>query len=476
MLVDRARVYVKAGDGGNGSKSFRREKFAPKGGPDGGDGGRGGDVRLRVRQSLTSLLPFQFNQKFEAEKGQGGSRQQKHGKSGHHLYLDVPPGTVIWDDDAGELLADLTEPGEEVIVAKGGRGGLGNVHFKSSVHQAPRIAELGEPGEERNLRMELRIIADVGLVGLPNAGKSTLLAAGTRARPKIADYPFTTLEPNLGAVEIGGRGGQAFVMADIPGLIEGAASGAGLGHEFLRHVSRTKVLIHVLDASGGLEGRDPLEDFQTINAELELFDPDLREKAMLVALNKVDLVEARDNLPHLRGTLEQAGFTVYPVSAATGEGVQRLLEDVAAELREVHERETTKVAEKPQERRRYTLAQQDEKAWHVSRRSAHHFDVTGIGIERFTKMTDFTTDEAVDRFERVLSTSGINEELERIGINDGDTVHLAGREFTWGDDHAFNAEESASRRKTRRERRQPIAELFLPEDDFPEDDYVAEDA
>jgi GTP-binding protein len=472
VLVDRAHIYVRAGDGGNGSKSFRREKFAPKGGPDGGDGGRGGDVRLRVRQSLTSLLPFQFNQKFEAERGQSGSRQQKHGKSGRHLYLDVPPGTVVWDDDTGELLADLTEPGEEVVAAKGGRGGLGNVHFKSSVHQAPRIAELGEPGEERNLRMELRIIADVGLVGLPNAGKSTLLAASSRARPKIADYPFTTLEPNLGAVEVGGRGGQTFVIADIPGLIEGAASGAGLGHEFLRHITRTKVLIHVLDASGGLEGRDPLEDFQTINAELELFDPDLREKAMLVALNKVDLVEARDNLPRLRGTLEQAGFTVYPVSAATGEGVQRLLEDVAAALREVHELDTSKKAEKPQERRRYTLAQQDERAWQVTRRSAHHFDVTGIGIERFTKMTDFANDEAVDRFQRVLSTSGISEELERLGIEEGDTVHLAGHEFAWGDEYAFtNAEEGSSRRKTRRERRQPSAELF-----YPEDDLVVEDA
>ncbi len=464
MLVDRARVYVKAGNGGNGSKSFRREKFAPKGGPDGGDGGRGGDVRLRVRQSLTSLLPFQFNQKFEATEGQGGSRRQSHGKAGQHLFLDVPPGTVAWDDESDEILADLTEPGEEFVAAKGGRGGLGNVHFKSSVRQAPRIAELGEPGEERFLRMELRIIADVGLVGLPNAGKSTLLAAGTRARPKIADYPFTTLEPNLGAVEIGGRGGQTFVMADIPGLIEGAASGAGLGHEFLRHITRTRVLVHVLDAAGGLEGRDPLEDFQTINAELELFDSDLRAKPMLVALNKIDLVEARDNLPNLRATLEQAGFVVYPVSAATGEGVQQILKDVAAALREVEERVKTK-AEKPQERRRYTLAKQDEKAWQATRRSAHHFDVRGIGIERFTKMTDFATEEAVDRFQRVLDTSGISEELERLGILEGDTVHLAGFEFEWGDEFLFESTPGTSERR-RKDKRPPIAALYLPEDDM----------
>jgi len=468
VLVDRALINIKAGDGGNGSKSFRREKFAPKGGPDGGDGGRGGDVRLRVRQSLTSLLPFQFNQKFEAENGQGGSRRQSHGKAGHHMYLDVPPGTVVWNDATDEIMADLTEPGEEFVAAKGGRGGLGNVHFKSSVRQAPRIAELGEPGEERVLRMELRIIADVGIVGLPNAGKSTLLAAGTRARPKIADYPFTTLEPNLGAVEIGGRGGQAFVMADIPGLIEGAASGAGLGHEFLRHITRTRVLVHVLDAGGGLEARDPLEDFQTINAELELFDPDLRAKPMLVALNKMDLVEGRDNLPRLRSILEQAGFVIYPVSAATGEGVQTLLEAVAAALREVQEQVKT-IAEKPQERRRYTLAKQDEKAWQATRRSAHHFDVKGIGIERFTKMTDFATEEAVDRFQRVLDTSGIAEELDRLGILDDDIVHLAGFEFAWGNDFMFEDGDIGMERR-RKPSRKPIAALYLPEDDVPGDE------
>src|SRR5688500_1908774 len=299
MLIDRAKIYVKAGDGGRGSRSFRREKYVPRGGPDGGDGGRGGDVRLQVRQSLTSLLPFQFNQRFLAENGGAGTGRQRHGKAGQHLYVQVPPGTVVWDAETEELLADLTEPGEEVVVAKGGRGGLGNVHFKSSTNQAPRVAELGEPGQELTLRFELRLIADVGLVGLPNAGKSTLLSSTTRARPKIADYPFTTLEPNLGVVEIGGRGGQTFVLADIPGLIEGAAGGAGLGHEFLRHVTRTKALVHVLDASGGFEARNPLDDFRVINAELELFDPNLRAKPMLVALNKMDLVEARENRPHL---------------------------------------------------------------------------------------------------------------------------------------------------------------------------------
>lgn len=471
-FVDYVTITVRSGKGGPGSVAFRREKFVPKGGPAGGDGGRGGSVILEADSNLYTLLDLRYNRHHFAPNGEPGSGSNKSGKDGNDIVLRVPPGTVARDTDTDEVIGELMNEGDRLVLVQGGRGGKGNSFFKSATRQTPRFAQEGESGEERNVTLELKLLADVGLVGFPNAGKSTLVASLSAARPKIADYPFTTLEPNLGAVEIGGRGGQAFVMADIPGLIEGAASGAGLGHEFLRHITRTRVLIHVLDASGGLEGRDPLEDFQTINAELELFDPDLREKAMLVALNKVDLVEARDNLPRLRGTLEEAGFTVYPVSAATGEGVQRLLEDVAAALREVYERDTAQKAEKPQERRRYTLAQQDERAWQVTRRSAHHFDVTGIGIERFTKMTDFANDEAVDRFQRVLSTSGISEELERIGISEGDTVHLAGREFAWGDEYAFNsAEEGGSRRKTRRERRQPSAELFLPEDD-----YVAEDA
>ncbi|MBW3633191.1 MAG: GTPase ObgE, partial [Chloroflexi bacterium] len=247
MLIDRARIWVKAGDGGNGSASFRREKFVPRGGPDGGDGGRGGTVYLRAKPNLTSLLPFQFTTRFKAENGGPGRSQQRHGKNGKDLFVDVPPGTVVWDDESGEILADLTEPNEQAVVARGGRGGLGNVHFKTSTRQAPRLAELGEPGEEHWLRLELRMIADVGLVGLPNAGKSTLLAAASAARPKIADYPFTTLEPILGVVSVGGVDGQIFVMADIPGLIGGAAQGVGLGLEFLRHVRRTKVLVHVLD-------------------------------------------------------------------------------------------------------------------------------------------------------------------------------------------------------------------------------------
>lgn len=451
MLIDRARIWVKSGDGGGGSASFRREKFVPRGGPDGGDGGRGGTLYLRAKPNLTSLLPFQFTSKFKAESGGPGGAQQRHGKSGKDLYVDVPLGTVVWDDETGEIIADLTEADERAAVAKGGRGGLGNVHFKSSTRQAPRLAELGEPGEERWLRLELRMIADVGLVGLPNAGKSTLLAASSAARPKIADYPFTTLEPILGVVRIGGNEGQFFIMADIPGLIEGAAEGVGLGLDFLRHVRRTRALVHVLDASGGLEGRDPLEDFETVNAELKAYEEDLLAKPMLVALNKVDIPEAQQNLPGLIATLEERGYRVFPVSAATGEGVQPLLNAVATTLREIAEDEV--LAEKPQQIKRYTLESVDERAWQVERMSRHHFSVAGVGVERFTKMTDFEREEGVERFQKFLETSGISHELNRLGIEDEDVVHISDFELTWGDQDDLQPLETRAQRRTARERR-----------------------
>lgn len=445
MLIDRARIWVKAGDGGNGSASFRREKYVPRGGPDGGDGGRGGNVYLRAKANLTSLLPFQFTTRFKAENGGPGRSQQRHGKNGKDLYVDVPPGTLVWDDETGEILADLTEAGERTIVARGGRGGLGNVHFKSSTRQAPRIAELGEPGEERWLRMELRLVADVGLVGLPNAGKSTLLAASSAAKPKIADYPFTTLEPMLGVVAVGGIGGETFVMADIPGLISGAAEGVGLGLEFLRHVQRTRVLVHVVDASGGLEGRDPLDDFDTVNAELEAYEPELLEEPMLVALNKIDIPEAVERMPALTKTLQERGYRVFPISAATGEGVTALVNAVAEILREVRERQVE--VEKPQDRRRYTLENVDERAWSAERLSRHHFAVTGVGVERFTHMTDFSREEGVERYQHFLESSGISAELERLGIEEGDVVHIANHELVWGEQFEPEAEPARGRRK-----------------------------
>jgi GTP-binding protein len=447
VLIDRARIYVKAGNGGNGAMSFRREKFVPRGGPDGGDGGRGGDVRLRVKDNITSLLAFQYNQHFAAQNGQGGMGQQKFGRSGQHLYVDVPPGTVVYDDETGEPIADLTEPDETFTIARGGKGGLGNVHFKSSVRQAPRIAELGEPGEERWVRLELRIIADVGLVGLPNAGKSTLLAASSAARPKIANYPFTTLQPILGVVELGGRGGQTFVMADVPGLIEGASGGVGLGYEFLRHVTRTKVLVHVLDASGGMEGRDPIADFETINHELEEYDPSLLERPMLVALNKLDIPEARENLERLRGYFASRDYQLFEISAATGEGVQALLNELGAVLREIAARPPV---EAEPELKTYSITDLDERAFQVTRIGADRFRVTGTMIERTTKMTPFELPEASLRFQHILEASGISQELQRQGVQTGDTVVIADRELIWGD--LDELEPPPKRRRTARER------------------------
>ena len=436
MLVDTARIHVKAGNGGNGSASFRREKYVPRGGPDGGDGGEGGDVVLQVVSNLNTLLPFQYVHLYAAEPGGHGAGRNKTGRNGKDKIVKVPPGTVVFLEETGEQIADLTEPGDELVIARGGKGGLGNVHFKRSTRQAPRVAELGEPGEERWIRLELRLIADVGLVGLPNAGKSTLLSTATRARPKIADYPFTTLQPNLGVVEIGGEGGQTFVMADIPGLIEGAAGGAGLGHEFLRHVRRTQVLVHVLDASGGLEGRDPIEDFTTINEEIRSFDPEMGEKPMFVALNKIDLQEARDNTDAIRAWLGEHDYTrIYEISAATGQGTEPMMNDVAEALREIALREAERQgkAEETPKRRVYTLGDVDERAWEVERVSRHNFRVSGVGIERFTRMTNFDVEDSVDRFQRVLEGSGIQAELERQGIQEGDTVHIAGMEMPWGD-------------------------------------------
>ena len=366
---------------------------------------------------------------------------------------------MVWNDETDELLADLTDDGEATQVARGGKGGLGNVHFKSSTRQAPRIAELGEPGEEFWLRLELRMIADVGLVGLPNAGKSTLLAAASAARPKIADYPFTTLEPTLGIVQVGGQTGQAFVMADIPGLISGAAQGVGLGLEFLRHVRRTRVLIHVLDASGGLEGRDPLADFDTVNAELQEYEDNLLEKPMLVALNKDDIPEAQERIPALTAELEGRGYQVFPISGVSGDGVPTLMQATASMLRELEQRAAEEV--KPQERRRYTLSPQDEQAWEVTRISQHHFDISGIGIERFTKMTNFGSEEAVERFQRRLEATGISTELTRQGIEDGDVVHIGSFELIWGE----QPETGEPDRKSRRTARQRLADRTVLEDD-----------
>ncbi len=327
MFIDRARIHVKAGDGGNGVVAFRREKFVPKGGPNGGDGGRGGDVVFIADPGLVTLLDFRYRQHIKAGRGRHGEGSNRHGRDGEDVVVPVPVGTILRDDGTDELIADLTEQGQRVVAARGGRGGRGNAHFATPTHRVPREAEQGSAGEERWIEVELRLIADVGLVGLPNAGKSTLLSRVSAARPKIADYPFTTTAPILGVVRI--EDGRSFVMADIPGLIEGAHAGAGLGHDFLRHISRTRVLIHVVDLS---VEQDPLADFAAVNEELRRYNPALLDRPMLVALNKIDLPEARRRVPEARARVAALGLQPWPISGATGEGLTELLRAAADAL------------------------------------------------------------------------------------------------------------------------------------------------
>src|SRR3989442_2014886 len=332
MFIDQASINVRGGDGGNGCVSFRREKFGPKGGPDGGEGGQGGDVTLVADESLSTLLDFQYHRHYRAQRGSHGEGSTRHGRRGGSLVIPVPVGTVVRDGESGQILGDLLHHGQQVVVARGGRGGRGNARFATSTHRAPRQAEPGMPGEERRLELELRLIADAGLVGFPNAGKSTLLSRVSAARPKNPDYPFTTTEPYLGVVGL--PDGRSFVLADIPGLIEGAHQGAGLGHTFLRHIARTPVLVHRVDVGSD---RDPAADFEAVNTELWLHDPSLRRRPMLVALNKIDQPIARERVASAQEAISRLGYRVYPVSAATGEGLQTLMGAVADELsRQVH--------------------------------------------------------------------------------------------------------------------------------------------
>ncbi|HEY8517810.1 MAG TPA: GTPase ObgE [Candidatus Binatia bacterium] len=341
-FIDEVEIVAVGGAGGNGCVAFRREKFVPRGGPSGGDGGRGGHVILRADRSLTTLLDLKYRPLLKAGRGEHGRGKEQYGRGGDDLVARVPVGTIVRDADTGETLADLCEDGAEVIVARGGKGGLGNIHFATSVNQAPRHATPGEPGEERRLRLELRLLADVGVVGFPNAGKSSLIARLSAARPKVADYPFTTLVPQLGVVRV--DEGRSFVIADVPGLIEGAHRGVGLGTRFLRHLSRTSLLLHLLDLSPD-SGRDPLHDFEVIQRELELADPELAAKPQIVAANKLDLTEARERFPELARELEARGHSVLGISAVTGEGLPELVARIARALDELHRAEESAPAE-----------------------------------------------------------------------------------------------------------------------------------
>jgi GTP-binding protein len=417
IFFDEANIQVRAGDGGNGCVSFRREKFVPFGGPNGGKGGKGGDVYLVASSHLNTLLQFQRQSRFKAERGEHGRGKDQYGKSGDDLVIEVPEGTVVFDADTGEPLADLTEDGQRTLVARGGRGGRGNAAFATPTNQAPRIAEKGEPGEERTLRLELRLIADVGIVGMPNAGKSTLLSVGSAARPKIADYPFTTLVPNLGVVEVDQ---DTFVMADIPGLIEGAHEGAGLGDKLLRHIQRTRVLVHLLDGASP----DPLTDLAAINEELGLFSSDLAQKPQLIALNKMDLPQAQAEWPKIARTLKKRGIEAASISAATGEGVQELLRRVAAMLRELPVE--TAAAPEPKVFR----PKPDEDAFQILREN-DYWRVRGTKVERAAAMTNWDLDEAVLRFQRILDAMGITDALRQAGAGSGDTVVIGDAVLEW---------------------------------------------
>ena len=415
-FLDEARIEVKAGDGGDGVVSFRREKYIPFGGPDGGHGGRGGDVLLVAEKSLNMLSVLRRKRHFKASNGAHGAGRNMHGKDGEPLRLAVPPGTVVRDAETGELLADLVKDGQEFTAARGGRGGRGNSAFAKPHNQAPRIAERGEPGEKRLLKLELKLIADVGIVGLPNAGKSTLLSVISNARPKIADYPFTTLAPNLGVVTL--DEGVAFVAADIPGLIEGAHAGHGLGDRFLKHVERTRLLVHLLDGSS----RDPLKDFAVVNAELEAFNPALAKKPQIVALNKMDLPEARKAWHRVRRAMEQRELPVIAISAATTEGVKDLVKLIAQTLSQIPVEVS---AEAP-----IIRLELPEDVFTVEREGGA-WRVRGKKVERLMAMTYWNEPESLERLQRILDAMGVFSALREAGIKEGDMVRIGEGELEW---------------------------------------------
>jgi GTP-binding protein len=421
MFFDEAKIFVKAGDGGNGCVAFRREKFIRFGGPFGGNGGKGGDIYLEATRDANTLVAFSHQSHFRAGRGVHGGGKGKTGAQGDDTIIPVPRGTVVYEADTGELLGDLVVAGQRLLVGCGGRGGRGNMAFKSATNQAPRIAEHGEPGEARWIRLELKLIADVGIVGVPNAGKSTLLSVISRAKPKIADYPFTTLEPNLGVVVVGDRD---FVAADIPGLIEGAHTGAGLGHQFLRHIERTRLLIHLLNGISP----DPLGDFEAINQELELFNPELAGKLQIVVFNKMDLPEARLHWHDVQAALRAQGIEPLAISAATGEHVQELLHQVIKTLDELP------VVVPVVEEEAVFTPPRDEKAFTIVREADGARRVRGVAIERAAAMTNWDYYEAAMRFQRILSAMGILDALTDDGIDDGDLVRIGDVELTWGEE------------------------------------------
>lgn len=434
MFVDTAKVFVKGGDGGDGIVSYRRELYVPNGGPAGGDGGDGGDVIFRVDEGLRTLMDFRYQRHYKAPKGERGQTKTRHGANAEDMIVRVPPGTLLVDDDTKEVIADMTRHGQEVVIAKGGRGGRGNARFATASNPAPGIAEKGEEGQERYVLLELKVMADVGLVGFPSVGKSTLLSMVSAAQPKIGAYHFTTLSPNLGVVDV--EEGQSFVMADLPGLIEGAHTGIGLGHEFLRHVERTRLIVHVVDMSGS-EGRDPYEDWVKINDELKLYNVKLERRPQLVVANKMDIPEAAEHLELFKRKLEEEhGITeVIPISAASRQGVRELIYRIARMLAEVPEEPEEEKEENPvQERVVYTFSKQkDPNDFSIEVDEDGVFVVASENIETMMRRFNFASDDTVLRFARTLRKMGVDQALRDRGAKDGDTVRIGKFEFEFSE-------------------------------------------
>lgn len=422
MFIDKAKIMIISGAGGDGMVAFRREKYVPRGGPSGGDGGKGGSVYLKADSGLNTLIHFRRKRKFAAEKGENGGAKEMYGKGGEDIIIDVPLGTMVYDNDTNELLADMVHQDQLVLIAKGGKGGRGNTHFATSAVRAPTYAEKGEPGETKEIRLELKVLADVGLIGFPSVGKSSLIRKVSGARPEVAAYHFTTLTPSLGVVNLDET--RSFVMADIPGLIEGASEGVGLGHEFLCHVERSRVLIHVLDIAGS-EGRNPLSDFEIINNELEIYSPALAQKKQIVAGNKIDLITNQTELEQIKQQIESKGYSFFPICTLTGEGIKPLLEKAWTILQET---ETT-TFDTQEKAIVYELPQNEFKIEY----DGHVYSVIGKRVEKLVAMTDFDNSVSLRRFNKAWKFMGLDKLLKKEGIKEGDTVNLYGIEFSFSE-------------------------------------------
>lgn len=424
MFTDYVKIMAKAGNGGDGAISFRREKYVAAGGPDGGDGGRGGNVYFEVDPDSNTLIDFRYQKKFKAENGKNGEGANRYGRSGEDLTIKVPIGTIVKDAESGRVLADLSEKGQKELILAGGRGGKGNTHFATSTRQAPHFSQEGEKGEEKELILELKLLADVGLLGFPNVGKSTLLSVVTSATPKIADYHFTTLEPNLGVVK--GEYGDSFVMADIPGIIEGASQGIGLGIQFLRHIERTRLLLHVIDVSG-IEGRNPVKDFEIINEELKRYSEKLSKRKQIIVANKVDSMQDKTPYEELEKLAKEKGLEIYQISAATGQGVKELMARVSEVLKMLPKEDLIEIEEV---KKVYTLKEQE--GVNVTKENGM-FIVSGQVVEKLMRTINLEDNESLHYFHRRLNELGINEKLKQLGIKDGDYVQISDYELEWED-------------------------------------------